>query len=95
MQSLAQLGLRAGADGWKAGHAAVRSGTLELVELADAERDAVVQSAAATEARRYMRDAVARLDLTPATGVRLFCVFQRTYVQGALDEALDGGALLR
>lgn len=91
---LPQLGLAAGAAGWKAGHEAVRSGALTLAEDVDeADRDERLAAYASERARVYMRQMVEAHSLTPAEGVRLFAVYQHTFVRGALDQALDGGAL--
>ena len=94
MESLARLGLQAGAAGWKAGHAAVRSGALAPLDMPEMERDALVQRAAVDEAAGYMDAMVAQHGLTPAQGVRIFAIFVQTFTRGALDQALDGGALL-
>lgn len=91
---LPELGLAAGAAGWKAGHEAVRAGALDLDGLDEADRDARLAAYAAEQARAYMRQIVAAHGLTPAQGVRLFAVYSRTFARGALDQALDGGALL-
>jgi hypothetical protein len=88
---LPELGL---AVGWKAGHEAVRAGALTLDGLDEADRDARLTAYAAEQARAYMRRIVAAHGLTPAQGVRLFAVYSRTFARGALDQALDGGALL-
>lgn len=94
METLAQLGLQAGAAGWRAGHAAVRSGALAPLDVPENERDAMIHRAAADRAADYMDEAVERHGLTPAQGVRLFAVYVYAFVRGALDQALDGGALL-
>lgn len=94
METLAQLGLQAGAAGWRIGHAAVRSGALAPLDVPEDERDELLRRAAAGEARDYMDAMVARHGLTPAQGVRLFAVYVYAFVRGALDQALDGGALL-
>ena len=91
----AQLALAAGAAGWKAGHAAVRSGALALVDLDDAARDERLSAYAAEQARAYARQAASEHDITPAEGARLVMIYGRTFARGALDQALDGGALLQ
>lgn len=91
---LPQLGLAAAAAGWKAGHEAIQSGALNLEGLDEAAQNERLASHAAERARTYMRWIVADHGLTPADGVRLFGVYLRTYTRGALDQALDGGALL-
>lgn len=91
---LPQLGLAAGAAGWKAGHEAVRSGALPLGDPDEAARDTRLAGFAAERARAYMREMVAAHDLTEAAGVRLFSVYWYAFRRGALDQALDGGALL-
>lgn len=90
---LPQLGLAAGAAGWKAGHEAVRSGALLLDDLDEAARDERLVAYASEQARAYMRRMKDAHGLTPAEGVRLFALYQRTFIRGALDQALDGGAL--
>jgi hypothetical protein len=92
--------LATGAAAWKAGHAAVRSGTLVLRRSYDITRDdpeiePELETHAAAEARGYMRQAVARLGLTQAQGVRVFMVYMHAYINGVLDEATgatEGGA---
>ena len=95
MPSLPQLGLQAGAAGWKAGHEAIRSDTLDIVGLDDGERDRIVAAYAAREAGPYMRTVVEENGLTQAQGVRLWSIFMHTFTRGALDQALDAGALYR
>lgn len=92
---LPQFGLAAGAAGWKAGHEAVRSRALSLDDLDDTVRDERLAGFAAAQARVYMRQMVAAHTLTQAEGVRLFGVYMHAFTRGALDQALDGGALLR
>lgn len=92
---LPQFGLAAGAAAWKAGHEAVRTGALALDDLPEAERDQRLDTYAAAQSRIYMRDTVAAHALTPAQGVRIFWVYLYAFKRGALDQALDGGALLR
>jgi len=73
-KTLPQLGLAAGAAGWKAGHAAVQSGALVIDGLDDdADQTERLETYAAELARVYMY----------------------AFSRGALDQALDGGALLR
>ena len=92
---LPQYGLAAGAAAWKAGHEAVRSGALALDDLIETERDERLAAFAAAQGRIYMRNTVAAHALTPAEGVRVFWVYLYAFTRGALDQALDGGALLR
>jgi hypothetical protein len=92
---LPQLGLAAGAAGWKAGHEAIRSGALTLDESDEAARNERLAAYAAEPARAYMRQVVEAHKLTPAEGVRIFSIYLHTFIRGALDQALDGGALLR
>ena len=92
---LPQWGLAAGAAGWKAGHAAVRSGPLILDELDEQDRNDRLAAYAAEQARAYMGEVVSAHDLTPAEGVRLWHVYMRAFMRGALDQALDAGALLQ
>jgi hypothetical protein len=92
---LPHLGLATGAAGWKAGHAAIRSGTLVLADLDDATRDERLAAYAAEQARAYVRQVEAQQQLTPAQGAQLFLVYMRTFAHGALDQELDGGALLQ
>jgi hypothetical protein len=87
------LGLAAAAAGWKAGHEAVLSGALMLDDLEDAALQERLAAYAAEQARTYMRRVVDERGLTPAEGVRLFGVYLHTFTRGALDQALDGGAL--
>ena len=93
--SLPQLGLQAGAAGWKAGHEAIRSGALDIVGLDDSERATVMATYSAREAGSYMRTVVEEYGLTQAQGVRLWWIFMGTFRKGALDQALDAGALYR
>ena len=95
MPSLSQLGLQAGTAGWKAGHEAIRSGALDIAGLDDGERDMTVAAYAARDAGRYMRMVVEEYGLTEAQGVRLWWIFMGTFKRGALDQALDAGALYR
>lgn len=95
MIPLAQLGLRAGAAGWKAGHLAVRSGALDVLGVPETEQRAVIATAAAREAGPYMDAVVAEERLTSAQGVRLWFAYMGAFINGALDEALDGGVLYR
>jgi len=96
----AQVGLAAGAAGWRAGHAAVRSGALLLTGSYAATPDGLVepeleqagQAYAAEQARRYMRERAAALDLTPAQSVRVCFAYLRAFINGVLDEATKGGA---
>lgn len=93
---LPQQGLAAGAAGWKAGHEAVRSGALILDELGldEPARNERLAAYAAEQARAYMHEMVITHGLTQAEGVRLWRVFMHTFMRGALDQALDAGALL-
>ncbi len=96
----AQVGLAAGAAGWKAGHHAVRSGALALARTYVATPDGTVepelepaaQTYAADQGWRYMRERVAALDLTPAQGVRICFAYIHAFVNGVLDEAAKGAA---
>lgn len=92
---LPRLGLAAGGAGWKAGHEAVRSGALPLDDLDETARDERLAAFAAERARAYMREMVTAHSLTEADGVRVFSVYMYAFIRGALDQALDGGALLR
>jgi hypothetical protein len=88
------VGLAAGAAGWKAGHEAIRSGALTLPDEDEPALRQRIAAFAADPARAYMRRMVAERGLTPAEGVRLIGVYLHAYIRGALDQALDGGALL-
>ncbi len=90
---LPRLGLAAAAAGWKAGHEAVLSDALTLDDLEEATQKERLAAYAAEQARAYMRRVVDECGLTPAEGVRLFGVYLHTFTRGALDQALDGGAL--
>jgi hypothetical protein len=90
---LPRLGLAAAAAGWKAGHEAILSEALTLDGLDDAALRERLAAYAAEQARTYMRRVVDESGLTPAEGVRLFSVYLHTFTRGALDQALDGGAL--
>jgi hypothetical protein len=92
---LPQLGLAAGAAGWKAGHAAVRSGALILDEVDEQARDERLAAYAAEQARAYMGEMVEAHALTPAEGVGVWRVYMHAFARGALDQALDAGALLQ
>lgn len=91
---LPQLGLAAGAAGWKAGHEAVRSGALILDDLDEPARNERLAAYAAEQARGYMGQIVGAHGLTPAEGVGIWRVYLHTFMRGALDQALDAGALL-
>jgi hypothetical protein len=93
MNMLPRLGLAAAAAGWKAGHEAVLSDALTLDDLEEATQKERLAAYAAEQARAYMRRVVDECGLTPAEGVRLFGVYLHTFTRGALDQALDGGAL--
>src|SRR5260221_5996909 len=96
----AQVGLAAGAAGWKAGHEAVRSGALSLSQIYPAGPDGLIepelepdaQAYAADQGWRYMRERVAALDLTPAQGVRVCFAYIHSFMNGVLDEAANGSA---
>lgn len=92
---LPQWGLAAGATGWKAGHAAVLSGFLILDELDEQARNERLAAYAAEQARAYMGEMVTAHNLTPAEGVGVWRVYMRAFMRGALDQALDAGALLQ
>lgn len=93
IDTLPQLGLAAGAAGWKAGHQAIQSGALVLDDLDETARNAQLTPYTAEQARAYMREVVDRHELTPAIGVHLFRIYMSAFIRGALDQALDGGAL--
>ena len=95
---LSQIGLAAGAAGWKSAHIAVLSGELQLTRDYPAglpyggdepkpniERS--VEEFAAREARAYMREVVCREELTPAQGVGVFTTYMYAFLNGALDAA--------
>ena len=96
---LSQIGLAAGAAGWKSAHIAVLSGVLRLTReypegyayCSDSEPalgiERVVQEFAAAEARAYMREVVCREELTPAQGVQVFTTYMYAFVNGVLDAA--------
>jgi len=91
----AQVGLAAGAAGWKAGHEAVRSRALVLSQtytagpggLVEPELEPAGQAYAADQGWHYMRERVAALDLTPAQGVRVCFAYIHAFMNGVLDEA--------
>lgn len=89
----AELGMAAASAGWKAGHEAVRSGSLRLDVDDEAARNRQIEAYAAEPARAYMRQAVAAHGLSEAAGVRLLGIYVVTFARGARDQALDGGAL--
>ncbi|MGZ3637560.1 MAG: hypothetical protein ACXVCX_06935 [Ktedonobacterales bacterium] len=91
---LPRLGLAAGAVGWKAGHEAVRSGALILDERDETACNERLAAYAAEQARAYMAQMVTAHGLTPAEGVGIWRVYMRAFMRGALDQALDAGALL-
>jgi len=96
---LSQIGLAAGAAGWKSAHLAVLSGALHLTREcregyaygSDSEPmltiERGVQEFAAAEARAYMREIVCRAELTPAQGVEVFTTYMYAFVNGVLDAA--------
>ena len=94
----AQVGLAAGAAGWKAGHEAVRSGALVLARvytagvdgLIEPELEPAAQAYAADQGWRYMRETAAALDLTPAQEVRICFAYIHACMNGILDEATKG-----
>jgi hypothetical protein len=91
----AQVGLAAGAAGWKAGHEVVRSGALVLSRtytampdgLIEPELERAAKDYAADRARSYMHERIATLDLTPAQGARVCFAFAHAFMNGVLDEA--------
>lgn len=90
--------LAAGAAGWRMGHDDVRVGRLSAERIAREHgtpwaEDGPLAARAADAARAYTQRAATQSGLTPAQGVRLTMVFLRAYIRGALDEALDAGAL--
>lgn len=95
--------LAAGAAGWRRGHDDVRDGRLNADQIAreameDAEpspthAESLLTAEAADAARDYSSRAVSQFALTPAQGVRLTLIYMHAYIRGALDEALDAGAL--
>jgi hypothetical protein len=88
-----QLGMAAASAGWKAGHEAVRSGTLILDEIDEIARSEQIEACAVEPARAYMHQVAVTHGLTEAEGVRLFGIYMVTFARGARDQALDGGAL--
>jgi hypothetical protein len=95
---LSQIGLAAGAAGWKSAHIAVLSGTLQLTRDYSASLpyggdepkpniERSVEEFAAREARAYMREVVCREELTPAQGVGIFTTYMYAFLNGALDAA--------
>ena len=96
---LSQIGLAAGAAGWKSAHIAVHSGAMRLTRdypegyaysdnsepMLTIER--AVQEFAAAEARTYMREVVCREELTPAQGVQVFMTYMYAFVNGVVDAA--------
>lgn len=89
--------LAAGAAGWRAGHDDVRAGRLSADRIAlehgtPQAEDGPLAARAAASARVYTRCA-AHSGLTPAQGARVTLVYMHAYIRGALDEALDAGAL--
>jgi hypothetical protein len=96
---LSQIGLAAGAAGWKSAHIAVLSGALQLTRDypdakpsgSDSEHQVTIERAvqefAAAEARAYMREVVCREELSPAQGVQVFTTYMYAFVNGALDAA--------
>jgi len=89
------LGLRAAAAGWKAGHAAVETGLLAPLAVDEAELEALIQPMVARAGAAYMEQMLAAHGVTPAGGIRLWTIYIHTDVGGALNQAPDGGALLR
>jgi hypothetical protein len=81
------LGSKAGAAGWNDGQAAVRTGALIVAQTQYDHPEADLIASAAEPARRYARQVVASLRLTPRHGVNLFAVYMHAYLNGALEEA--------
>ena len=81
------LGSKAGAAGWKDAHEAVQTGALVVAQTQYdyAEHDLTVY--AAEQAKRYLRQIVEPMHLTPRQNVNLFAVYTHAYINGALDEA--------
>jgi hypothetical protein len=95
---LSQIGLAAGAAGWKSAHIAVLSGELQLTgdyqtglpyggDEPNPNIERSVEEFAAREARAYMREVVCREELTPAQGVGIFTTYMYAFLNGALDAA--------
>jgi hypothetical protein len=91
----AQIGLAAGAAGWKAGHEAVRSGEIVLSQtyaagpdgLIEPELERAAKDYAADQGWAYMHERAAALNLTPAQGVRVLFAYIHAFINGVLDEA--------
>lgn len=81
------LGSKAGAAGWKDGHTAVQTGKLIVNQTQYDYPEEDLIAAASEPARRYMRQTVESLNLTPRQGVNLFAVYTHAYLYGALDAA--------
>ena len=95
---LSQIGLAAGAAGWKSAHIAVLSGELQLTRDYPAglpyggdepkpniERS--VEEFAAREARAYMREVVCPRGVDSGSRCRVFTTYMYAFLNGALDAA--------
>ena len=81
------LGSQAGAAGWSDGQEAVRTGALVVAQTQYDNPEEDLIAYAAGPARRYMRQVVESLHLTPRHGVNMFAVYTHAFLNGALDEA--------
>ncbi len=81
------LGSKAGAAGWKDGQEAVQTGALVVTQTQYDHPEEALIAYAAGPARRYMRQVVASLNLSPRHGVNMFAVYMHAYLNGALDAA--------
>lgn len=94
----ATVWLAAGAAGWRRGHDDVRGQRLNAEDIAREHEslpanEGFLATAAAEAARVYVHQAAPSANITPAQTARLIMVYMHAYIRGALDEALDAGAL--
>jgi hypothetical protein len=81
------LGSKAGAAGWKDAHKAVQSGTLIITQTQYDHAEYDLKAYAVEQAKRYIRQTIEPLNLTPRQNVNLLSIYVHAYLEGALDEA--------
>jgi hypothetical protein len=75
------------AAAWRDGQEAARTGALKRIQNQDVIPETALKTHAAEQAKRHMDEAMQRLSLTPAQGVRLFTIYVRIFMNGVFDQA--------
>ncbi len=89
------LGSKAGAAGWKDAHEAVQTGALVVTQTQYERAEADLIAFAREQGKRYLRQSVEPLNLTPRQNVNLFSVYVHAYLNGALDAAAKQAGEIR